>query len=286
MKQTKREKYEIIGDKIKKYEAIFGDLKLDPTKPFIIRIDGHCFSKFMKCFLLPFDKYFQDVMIETTKDIINEFHGITGYTQSDEISILFPPVIIDIEKDKRTFIFGGKISKITSIIASYGSVRFNYYLLKNIEKWKDEKNYNKIKEKILSGTAHFDGRVFNIEMNDVVDYFKWRSCWDCIRNSKQRFGKYYLSEKQLHGLSTNDIVKVCKEDKEIMKKWNGCKDWNDCTDQSKYGIFIKKQLIKKMVFDKKQNKEIEVDRGDTISLCYDLETSKDPLGFFMSKYHQ
>lgn len=75
MKNIKREKYEIIGDKIKKYEEVFGDLHLDPTKPFIIRIDGHCFSKFMSCFLLPFDHIFQDVMIETTKDIINEFHG-------------------------------------------------------------------------------------------------------------------------------------------------------------------------------------------------------------------
>src|SRR6188508_3073546 len=107
MKSRKREKYEVIGDKIKKYENVFGSLHLDETKPFIVRIDGHCFSKFMSCFILPFDAHFQNVMIETTKDIINQFHGITGYTQSDEISILFPPVITKEEDKGKTFVFKG-----------------------------------------------------------------------------------------------------------------------------------------------------------------------------------
>jgi tRNA(His) 5'-end guanylyltransferase len=282
-KSTKREKYEKIGNKMKQYESVFGDLVLDSTKPFIVRIDGHCFSGFMSCFISPFDQHFQDAMIETTKDIINEYHGITGYTQSDEISILFPPIIIEKEEDKpKTLIFGGRILKITSVISSYGSVRFNYHLLNYIEKWKSEEKYDKIKEKILSGKAHFDGRTFNVEMNDVVDAFKWRSL-DCIRNSKTRFAqaeyiKAQLPKKQLYGLSANDTIKLCKEK---------CgKDWHDCTDQSKYGVFVKKQLIKKKVFDKKKNKEIEVERGDTVSLCYDLETSKDSLTFLMSKYYK
>lgn len=114
-------------------------------------------------------------------------------------------------------------------------------------------------------------------MIDIVDYFKWRSCWDCIRNSKQRFGRCYLSEKEAHGLSTNNIIKV------TLEKFG--KNWNECTDQSKYGTFIKKQLVKKKVFDKKINKEVEVTRGDIISLCYDLEESKDPLTFLTSKYY-
>lgn len=36
-------------------------------------------------------------MLRTTKDLVNEFQAATGYTQSDEITLIFPP---QYEEDK------------------------------------------------------------------------------------------------------------------------------------------------------------------------------------------
>lgn len=46
---------------------------LDPSLPAIIRIDGHTFSKFTKGLKKPFEKWFHDLMVETTANLMKEF---------------------------------------------------------------------------------------------------------------------------------------------------------------------------------------------------------------------
>ena len=43
-----------LGIRMKTYEKKW-ETNLDPTLPFMIRLDGHCFSKFTKQFDKPFD---------------------------------------------------------------------------------------------------------------------------------------------------------------------------------------------------------------------------------------
>jgi tRNA(His) 5'-end guanylyltransferase len=50
-------------------------------------------------------------MVTTTKALVKETHASVGYTQSDEITLIYAPT----EGER---IFGGKVSKINSVFAS------------------------------------------------------------------------------------------------------------------------------------------------------------------------
>ena len=46
-KEDQKQKYRQLGDRMKKYESA-KEAQLDPTQPYIIRLDGHLFSAFTK----------------------------------------------------------------------------------------------------------------------------------------------------------------------------------------------------------------------------------------------
>ena len=79
-----------LGDRQKFYEKTT-ERVIDPSQYIIVRIDGHKFSKFTKGFNKPFDEVLSTAMIETTKELVKRFNAVTGYTQSDEITLLIPP---------------------------------------------------------------------------------------------------------------------------------------------------------------------------------------------------
>ena len=59
----------------------------------VARLDGRGFTRMTKevhAFEPPFDERFRDLMLDTTEALVSEFHAVYGYTQSDEISLLFP----------------------------------------------------------------------------------------------------------------------------------------------------------------------------------------------------
>lgn len=84
-------------------EGVFRDFEsqtasvavLDPSRPFIVRLDGRAFSSFTKGLKLPHDPQFRDVLLRTAADLLLEFLPTTVYHTSDELSLLFdaaPPV--------------------------------------------------------------------------------------------------------------------------------------------------------------------------------------------------
>ncbi|KAH6594270.1 hypothetical protein BASA50_006741 [Batrachochytrium salamandrivorans] len=79
------------GNRLKEMEKE-NDMAVRPTEPYIIRIDGVAFHTFTKGVQLPFDSRITRAMVETTKDLVSRFGPVTGYTQSDEISLVFPAV--------------------------------------------------------------------------------------------------------------------------------------------------------------------------------------------------
>ena len=85
----------------------------------VARLDGHGFTRLTKKewdLEKPFDTRFRDIMIETLRHLMDcVFRIIYGYTQSDEISLLFH---LDDEA------FGRKERKLLSILASEASVAF------------------------------------------------------------------------------------------------------------------------------------------------------------------
>jgi hypothetical protein len=53
--EKKESFFKTVGERMKTYEKEFEN-NLDNSKPFIIRLDGHKFSTFMKPFEKPFDE--------------------------------------------------------------------------------------------------------------------------------------------------------------------------------------------------------------------------------------
>ncbi len=89
MKKNERE--ESLGTRLKGYEREF-ERRIEPTDFIVVRIDGHKFSKYTKGMRKPFDEILSTTMVKTTEALVEEFGAVTGYTQSDEITLIFPPM--------------------------------------------------------------------------------------------------------------------------------------------------------------------------------------------------
>lgn len=135
----------------------------------VARLDGHGFTRLTKKewnLEKPFDIRFYEAMVETLRHLMDcGFRIIYGYTQSDEISLLF-------HLDDHTF--GRKERKLISILASEASVAFSMK---------------------ANRPAVFDCRLVPLPNADfVIDYFRWRQ-EDSHRNSLNAHC-YWLLRKQ------------------------------------------------------------------------------------------
>ena len=79
-----------LAARMKAYEEPL-DHVVDPNLPFIIRLDGHKFSKFTKGFRKPFDVRLHRAMVRSACDVLSELRPTVAYTQSDEITFVFFP---------------------------------------------------------------------------------------------------------------------------------------------------------------------------------------------------
>jgi len=94
----------------------FHHLRCLPGAWIVLRLDGRSFSKLTASqFDKPFDIRFRDVMYQTCKALLEELQGIYGYTESDEISLLF-------RRDWN--LFDREVEKLVSISASIASATF------------------------------------------------------------------------------------------------------------------------------------------------------------------
>ena len=75
----------------RKMKKKFTSERIDPSKPFVMRLDGHGFSKFTRGLHKPYDYNFHKAFVNTASLLMKEYHADTAYTHSDEISLLFYP---------------------------------------------------------------------------------------------------------------------------------------------------------------------------------------------------
>eukprot|EP01035_Chromulina_nebulosa_P039265 gene39265-53085_t len=128
-----------------------------PNMYMVARIDGRNFTKLSQetyKFEAPFDVKFRDLMVETVKHLMNcGFRVIYGYTESDEISLLF---------HYNEALFSRKHRKYNSILAGEASAKFSMQ---------------------LGGMGVFDCRISELPSREIVmDYFRWRN-EDAFRNA-------------------------------------------------------------------------------------------------------
>jgi len=257
-----------IGERMKGYEANSSS-KLDPNLPFLARIDGHKFSNFTRGFKRPFDQRIHNATSKTTEDLVVQFGAYLGYTQSDEITLLFPEC-----KEKQSLIFDGKIQKLASLMASYASVRFTYHMLQS--QW--DPSESKIKEKVESFQAHFDGRVFNVPNRaEALNNLMWRSSFDCRRNSVFSLALSLYPAQQLLKLGTTALVEKMKKEKNV--------DWEEQVPAFKYGSFVKKELYEKEGEDYKTKEKRTFTRTKVVTKSFKLDGHNEKnLNMLFSKY--
>jgi len=201
---------ESVGDRMKGYEFVFTSVRIDPALPFVMRLDGHSFSRFARGLKKPYDYNFHQCFVNTTMELMKEFHADTGYTHSDEISLLFYPKLT---KDGSTFRephFGGRVQKIITIASSICTMIFNNELKtifsKVPEQYADKPSTY---ERMMSSRACFDCRIFQLPSEvEMFSYLYWRSQVDCKRNHVFELSRRHYPKKELEGKSTGDRIKM------------------------------------------------------------------------------
>ena len=205
-----------IGNRIKMYENQTCGIKLIPRIPFIARLDGKGFSKFTKGLKRPYDERLSKLMIETTKYLVKETNANCGYTQSDEITLVWYTDKID-----SSIYFDGRLFKMISDMASMASVFFN----KNLAEYLPEK-----KDKM----PRFDCRVFNAPTTDeATNAFLWRE-QDATKNSISMAAQSVYSHNQLMNKTGSE-----KQEMLFQKGIN----WNDYPDFFKRGTYIQRKRV-------------------------------------------
>ena len=210
------------------------DYKL-PKKTYIMSaIDGRSFSRLIKNkYEKPFDDKFINMMNEVAIYVCKNVQGCKfAYAQSDEITF----VLTDFENEETSPFFDYRLSKMLSIIPSLATAKFNQLVILNLLDTPCSQSDMKQMIEDMS-LAQFDCKVWDAEnFNNVFAYYLWRQI-DCIRNSKQQAAQTYLNHKQLMGKHTDEQIKMLFEEKGI--------DWNQYSDDKKYGRFIYKEQIEK-----------------------------------------
>lgn len=177
-----------IGDRMKIYEGIEANRILIPGLPICVRVDGRAFHTFTKGMQRPYDITMSNAMIETMKYLVEETDARIGFVQSDEISL----VLSDVKEP----LFGGRVSKLTSVIASIATAKFNI----EIHKFFPDKPM-----------ATFDCRVWSIpNRTEAANTILWRE-FDATKNSISMAARTYYSHKQLLGKNSSQMQDMLME---------------------------------------------------------------------------
>ncbi|MFI0399609.1 MAG: tRNA(His) guanylyltransferase Thg1 family protein [Thiolinea sp.] len=149
-------KFDDLDKKMRVFEMAH-DVYVLPEIYMVARIDGRSFTRLTKethAFEAPFDVRVRDMMTGTIEHLMQcGFKVVYGYTQSDEISLLF-----SLNEDS----FQRKERKFNSVLAGEASAKFSL---------------------LLGDLASFDCRICQLPtVQLVVDYFRWRQ-EDAHRNA-------------------------------------------------------------------------------------------------------
>jgi len=209
--------FEQLDKAMRVYEAA-NDTVVLPGIYMVARIDGRAFTQLTRnvhAFDAPYDEGFRDCMTGTVEHLMDcGFRVVYGYTQSDEISLLF-------HFNEETF--GRKIRKFNSVLAGEASAKFS----------------------LLLGTgtvAAFDCRICqlpNLEL--VLDYFRWRA-EDAHRNALNAHCYWTLRDQgQTAKEATTNLLGLSVSDKnEFLFKEAGV-NFNDLPTWQRRGIGVYKE---------------------------------------------
>lgn len=213
-------RHDDFGDRMKAYEGAEAKRRLDPALPMVARLDGRGFSKFTRGFVKPFDDTLTRAMDQATKALVDETHANIGYTQSDEITLIWDAV----EETGQRF-FDDRIQKLCSVLASKCTIEFAFAMMEQLNARGDYR--------VQVRKPHFDCRIWNVPtQGEAVNTLLWRS-QDARRNGISVFCQQHVSHKALQGADQAKMLELAYE--------NGAPDINEaCTSGELFGRYFKR----------------------------------------------
>jgi tRNA(His) 5'-end guanylyltransferase len=206
-----------LGDRMKLYEGTYAQQRFLPGLPIVARIDGRGFSKFTRGMNRPFDQTMSDAMIHTTKELVKHTQASVGYTQSDEITLIWYS-----DDFKSKVWFDGRVQKMTSLLGAHATLYFNQFVNKHMPQY-------------AKRNPTFDARVWNVPtLQEALNVLIWRE-WDATKNSIQMAGHNYFSNKQLHKKNTSEIQEMLWSQHNV--------NWNDYPRFFKRGTYVGWQVM-------------------------------------------
>jgi tRNA(His) 5'-end guanylyltransferase len=231
--------FDSLGDRMKRYEKVETGQRFMPFLPIIARIDGKAFHSWTRGLDRPFDQDFMQIMRSVTRMLVEETGAIVGYTQSDEISLIFYT-----DKPNSQIFFDGKKFKMTSILASMATAYFNKALDFIIWKINAEENFKKAEFLSSKPPALFDCRVWQVPtQQEAINYLIWREN-DAARNSIQSVGQANFSHKELQGKGQKEIQEMLFQQKGI--------NWDGYSSAEKRGSYFVKDIVRRQLTEEER----------------------------------
>lgn len=141
------------------------NLKVPNGCPFIVRLDGNCFSRFTEAYERPFSEEFYQAITESVKYLMTNITDIYRvHFHSDEISLYFV---------KESEWFDRRVEKITSITAGMMSSKFSLTTGKE---------------------AHFDSRVLITPTQADIDAYEQDRRLNAFRGCVNSYSFYKLAD--------------------------------------------------------------------------------------------
>lgn len=177
-----------FGNRMKAYEASVRAAPVNPGTPIIARLDGKGFSKFTKRLIRPYDVRLSSLMVSMTEYLMQTFGAKIGYTQSDEITLVWYSEVSE-------YLYGGRLQKFDSLLASAAGAFFNT----NAPHF--------LKDDLPGGLALFDCRTFTVpNLMEARNAVLWRM-FDCKKNAISMAACHHLGHKKC--MNKNGEDKVC-----------------------------------------------------------------------------
>lgn len=245
-------KFDDLDKKMRVYETTH-DHYVMPEMYMVARIDGRSFTRLTKevhKFETPFDAKMRDYMTQTVEHLMNcGFKVLYGYTQSDEISLLFA-------FEENTF--HRKERKLNSILAGEASAKFSL---------------------LLGDMGAFDCRVIQLPNLELVEnYFRWRQ-EDAKRNSLNGHCYWTLRDEGMSGKEASailDKLDVSQKNELLFSKGT---NFNDVPSWQKRGVGVYWETYEKEAFNPKTNEQVMAERR-RLKVDYELPI-KDAYGAFI-----
>jgi len=254
-----------FGDRMKSYEAVSTGTRFFKGQPIYARLDGKGFHKFTKGLKRPFDERLHSLMVKVTQRLVDRFGATVGYTQSDEISLVW---FVD-SSSQSEYPFDGRRQKFESLLAAFATMAFNKELATYLPEKANEEPI-------------FDCRAFVVpNLLEAYHEVLWRQL-DCGKNAISMAAQSMFSHKSLQGLHGPEMVEKMYTEKGVV--------FADLEPAFRLGTFVRRvKVVKPLDADlilSLQSRGLKVptepiERTEFQHRSIELKSLADPLSFLL-----